>query len=71
MSEQEWDDLMGAGSYAEAKAAEICCVAKDIAARELGSTSRRLFFSAMHPMHVEYIGIYRHMADATGGSLVA
>jgi len=44
VSEQEWDDLMGAGSYAEAKAAEICCVAKDIAARELGSTSRRLFF---------------------------
>ncbi|CAL1165355.1 unnamed protein product [Cladocopium goreaui] len=37
---KEWDDLMGAGSYAEAKAAEICCVAKDIAARELGSTSR-------------------------------
>jgi hypothetical protein len=44
LSEQEWDDLMGAGSYAEAKAAEICCMAKDIAARELGSTSRRLFF---------------------------
>ena len=62
---------MGAGSYAEAKAAEICCMAKDIAARELGSTSRRLFFfSAMHPMHVEYVGIYRHI-HATGGSLVA
>ena len=37
---KEWDELMGAGTYAQAKAAEICCVAKDIAARELGSTSR-------------------------------
>ncbi|CAK9001695.1 unnamed protein product [Durusdinium trenchii] len=37
---KEWDDLMGAGSYAEAKAAEICCIAKDIAARELGDTTR-------------------------------
>ncbi|CAE7207195.1 gcy-36 [Symbiodinium natans] len=37
---KEWDDLMGKGSYAEAKAAEICCVSKDIAARELGDTSR-------------------------------
>ena len=37
---KEWDALMGEGSYAQAKATEICCVAKDIAARELGSTSR-------------------------------
>ncbi|CAE7199785.1 unnamed protein product, partial [Symbiodinium pilosum] len=36
----QWEELMGEGSYAEAKAAEICCVAKDIAARELGSTTR-------------------------------
>ena len=37
---KEWDELMGAGSYAEAKAAEICCMAKDIAALELGDTAR-------------------------------
>ncbi|CAJ1388828.1 unnamed protein product [Effrenium voratum] len=37
---KEWDELMGSCSYAQAKAAEICCVSKDLAARDLGSTSR-------------------------------
>eukprot|EP00930_Biecheleria_cincta_P059606 TRINITY_DN4530_c0_g1_i1.p1 TRINITY_DN4530_c0_g1~~TRINITY_DN4530_c0_g1_i1.p1 ORF type:complete len:673 (-),score=137.02 TRINITY_DN4530_c0_g1_i1:232-2250(-) len=35
---KDWDKIMGPdNSYAQAKAAEICCVAKEIAARELGS----------------------------------
>ena len=37
---KEWDELMGAGSYAEAKAAEICCIAKDYASLELGDSKR-------------------------------
>ncbi|CAE8616709.1 unnamed protein product [Polarella glacialis] len=36
-----WDEMMGPNSsYSQAKAAEICCVAKDIASRELGDVSR-------------------------------
>eukprot|EP00931_Biecheleriopsis_adriatica_P025108 TRINITY_DN15509_c0_g1_i3.p1 TRINITY_DN15509_c0_g1~~TRINITY_DN15509_c0_g1_i3.p1 ORF type:complete len:669 (+),score=142.40 TRINITY_DN15509_c0_g1_i3:83-2089(+) len=37
----DWDTIMGpSNSYAQAKAAEICCVAKEIAAQELGGTEK-------------------------------
>lgn len=38
---KEWEKIMGPNSsYSQAKAAEICCIAKEIAARELGSVDK-------------------------------